>query len=110
MGTTIKTTEGGKKGRQKQEELKEVHRISEALKQSKEEFEAELEVKDKAIEEVNLARAKLAELDNVIKDLKYEVEETEKQSDAVDAACDKLEQEKKVLVQKLLEQEQYSNK
>ena len=108
--TTIKTTEGGKKGRQKQEELKEVHRISEALKQSKEEFEAELEVKVKAIEEVNLTRAKRAELDNVIKDLKYEVEETEKQSDAVDAACDKLEQEKKVLVQKLLEQKQYSNK
>ena len=108
--TTIKTTEGGKKGRQKQEKLKEVHRISEALKQSKEEFEAELEVKVKAIEEVNLTRAKRAELDNVIKDLKYEVEETEKQSDAVDAACDKLEQEKKVLVQKLLEQKQYSNK
>merc|ERR1712013_497584 len=40
----------------------------------------------------------------------YEVEETEKQRDAVDAAQDKLEQDKKVLVKKLLEQKQYSDK
>jgi len=110
--------------------LQQVEQELEAAKQTQEkakELEAKLKNSSQAMEEVDLARAKLVELEKVIEDLKYEVEETEKQRDAVDAACDKLEeeknaikeklvdqdkleQEKKVLVQKLLEQKQYSDK
>merc|ERR1712013_673660 len=110
--------------------LQQVEQELEAAKQTQEKakkLEEKLKNSSQAMEEVDLARAKLAELEKVIEDLKYEVEETEKQRDAVDAACDKLEEEKnaikeklvdqdkleqdkKVLVKKLLEQKQYSDK
>merc|ERR1719361_1786582 len=91
------------------------------------ELEEKLLNSSKAMEELHKAKSIMEELEKEVRDLKFEVEETEKQRDAVDAACDKLEeekkeimgkmveqskweQEKKVLMEKLLEQKHYSDK
>ena len=69
-----------------EEELKS---ISFELGEEKEEMEKQLYKASTATESLNVAEAKVAELEKVVEDLKFEVEETEKQRDMVDTACDK---------------------
>ena len=69
-----------------EEELKS---ISFKLEEEKEEMEKQLYKASTATESLNVAEAKVAELEKVVEDLKFEVEETEKQRDMVDTACDK---------------------
>ena len=69
-----------------EEELKS---ISFELGEEKEEMEKQLYKASTATESLNVAEAKVAELEKVVEDLKFEVEEAEKQRDMVDTACDK---------------------
>ena len=69
-----------------EEELKSI--IFE-LEEEKEEMEKQLYKASTATESLNVAEAKVAELEQVVEDLKFEVEEAEKQRDMVDTACDK---------------------
>ena len=70
-------------------------KLAEAMKQlgkveeEKEEMEKQLYKASTATESLNVAEAKVAELEKVVEDLKFEVEEAEKQRDMVDTACDK---------------------
>ena len=64
-----------------EEELKS---ISFELGEEKEEMEKQLYKASTATESLNVAEAKVAELEKVVEDLKFEVEEDEKQRDMVD--------------------------
>ena len=70
-------------------------KLAEAMKQlgkveeEKEQMEKQLYKASTATESLNVAEAKVAGLEKVVEDLKFEVEETEKQRDMVDTACDK---------------------
>ena len=64
-----------------EEELKS---ISFELGEEKEEMEKQLYKASTATESLNVAKAKVAELEKVVEDLKFEVEEDEKQRDMVD--------------------------
>ena len=64
-----------------EEELKS---ISFELGEEKEEMEKQLYKTSTATESLNVAEAKVAELEKVVEDLKFEVEEDEKQRDMVD--------------------------
>ena len=69
-----------------EEELKS---ISFELGEEKEEMEKQLYKASTATESLNVAEAKVAELEKVVEDLKFEVEGDEKQRDMVDTACGK---------------------
>ena len=64
-----------------EEELKS---ISFELGEEKEEMERQLYKASTATESLNVAEAKVAELEKVVEDLKFEVEGDEKQRDMVD--------------------------
>ena len=64
-----------------EEELKS---ISFELGEEKEEMEKQLYKASTATESLNVAEAKVAELEKVVEDLKFEVEGDEKQRDMVD--------------------------